>query len=206
MGRCLHAARTNKNDKMMKWILVTFIIVNSICSCDNRSSIAKDEKANFTKVFIKDADTISTPGIFIEGLTLVTKNYQQEEKDALDILALKHKWPLAMKTKDRELFEEILAKNFSFIGEGEFFNRLEYIKDRVNGSWEIDSVKYENLVLQFVGQFALLTYRNVLDGTDDDGRSNKEYYSWADIYVKEDGQWKISGSHNIEARVEYLDN
>ncbi len=173
-------------------------------SCDKRVSI--DQKTNFTKVFIKDLDTSSTPGILIPGLTLVTKNYLQEEKDAHDILALKHKWPLAMKTKSRELFEDILAKDFSFIGEDEFFNRTEYIEDRVHGTWEIDTVKYENLVLQFFGQLALLTYRNALDGKDDDGRPDMEYYSWADIYIKEEGKWKILASHNIEGRIEYRMN
>lgn len=200
-----HAARPFRKDIIgMKGILLTLTIATAFYSCDKRASM--NQEINYTKVFIKDTDTTSTPGILIHGLTLVTKNYQQEEKDALDILALKHKWPLAMKTKNRELFEDILAKDFSFIGEGEFFNRTDYIEDRVKGSWEIDSVKYENMVVQFFGQLALLTYRNALDGTDDDGRPNKEYYSWADIYVKENGRWKILGSHNIEERIEYKNN
>lgn len=187
----------------MKWILLSLVIATALYSCDTQPLKTESLNKNYTNVFIKDSDTLSTPGIFIKGLTLVTKHYEQEEKDATEILELKHLWPLAMKTKNRQLFENILAKDFSFIGEGEFFNRTDYIEDRVNGTWEIDAVSYENLVLQFFGHLAILTYRNKLDGTDNKGVPNKEYYSWADIYIKERGQWKILSSHNIEGRIEY---
>ena len=172
------------------------------CSCNDNTSAIEDSRA-FVQVFIPDPDSLSTPGIGISGVTLVSRDPEKDKADAIAILALKHKWPLAMKTKDRVLFEEILANDFIFRAEDEFFNRADYIQDRVNGTWTIDFVLYQNLVVQIFGQTALLTYRNILDGTTDDGIPDREYYSWADMYVKENGTWKILGSHLIEGRMEY---
>ncbi len=59
------------------------------------------------------------------------------------------------------------------------------------------------MVLQFFGEIAVLTYRNILKGTDDFGKPDIEYYSWADIYVKENGKWKAAGGHLIDQRIEY---
>lgn len=58
-------------------------------------------------------------------------------------------------------------------------------------------------MLRFFGNIALLTYRNTLSGTDDNGKPDIEHYNWADIYVKEGDKWKIKGIHEIESRVEY---
>lgn len=58
------------------------------------------------------------------------------------------------------------------------------------GTWTIDTVKYENLVLQFLGDVAVLTYRNSVKGTDDIGKAVTEHYCWADFYFKESGKWK----------------
>jgi len=60
-------------------------------------------------------------------------------------------------------------------------------------------------VLQFFGDISVLTYRNTLNGTDDSGNEEIEYYSWAEIYMKENGKWKIKGLHEIESRVEFPD-
>lgn len=187
----------------MKMILISFLLVLSFfCSCESDSA-DRGNGRSFVQVFIADPDSLATPGISISGVTLVSRDPEKDKADAIEILALKHKWPLAMKTKDKALFEEILAKDFVFRAEDEFFNRSDYIQDRVNGTWTIDFVLYQNLVVQIFGQYALLTYRNILDGTTDDGIPDREYYSWADMYTKADGTWKILGSHLIEGRMEY---
>jgi hypothetical protein len=174
----------------------------TITSCQKKQeTIASNHQ--YQQVFIKDLDTISTPTIFIEGLNLITKDVEKDQVNALEILALKHKWPLAMKTKSRELFEEILSNDFVIRGEDEFLTRQDYINDRVAGIWTIDTVRYQNLVLQFFDNKALLTYRNVLNGTDDNGVPDREFYTWADMYVKENGNWKILSSNGIDARYEY---
>ena len=140
----------------------------------------------------------------IKNFDLITNNVKADSTDAKEIMQVKRKLPLAMQGKDSALFNEILAKGFTMRGEKEFLNRSDYIKNRVAGTWTIDTVKYQNLALQFFGDIAVLTYRNILNGTDDFGKADTEYYSWADIYIKENGKWKIGAIHNIDARIEYI--
>jgi ketosteroid isomerase-like protein len=85
----------------------------------------------------------------------------------------------------------VLARNFISQGEDEFFNREEYIRDRVNGKWLITDVKYENLVLEFFGDLGMLTYRNKVTEKDEFGKVNLYTWFWTDIWVKENGRWKI---------------
>jgi len=182
--------------------LFYFTIPLTICySCDNRPNETERE---FQQIFLSDPDSSSTPTVLIPGLTFVTDNLEIEKKDALEILKLKHRLPLAMQTKNRDLFEDILAKGFTFRAETEFFNRADYISNRVSGTWTIDTVKFENLVLQLFDKKALLTYKNTLKGTDDKGNIDIENYSWADIYVKQGDNWKVLGIHEIDSRIEYL--
>ena len=110
---------------------------------------------------------------------------------------------MAMQTKDSALFNEAVAKNFTFRAEDEFYNRDDYIKDRIAGRWNVDTVRYQNLVLQLFGNIAMLTYRNVLNGTDDFGKPDTEYYSWGEIFIKENGKWKVASLHQIDAQIDY---
>lgn len=172
-----------------------------LISCQQDKQTAAPGK-DFVQVVIEVENT--TPTVDIPNFTLISNNPEAERADAIEILKVKRQWPLAMQQKDSALFESILAKNFSFRADDEFFNRSDYIKDRVAGTWEIDTVRYENLALQFFGETALLTYRNTLNGADEKGQPNIEHYTWADMYTRENGAWKILGSHCIDARVEYL--
>lgn len=146
--------------------------------------------------------TPNTDGIVdLDTFMLVTRNIHADSVEALDLIRLKRKWPMAMHTRKAEDFERILAKDFVFRAEDEFFDRASYIADRVNGLDTVGHVVYENVVLQFMGDRALLTYRNVLTNQDSI-TYGVEQMSWADMFVKENGEWKISASHQIEYRKE----
>jgi len=187
---------------MKAFIIHLILILLFILGCDTKTD-EKNTKSSFEQRFINTPDSLALTTIIIPGLTFITDNYEKEKDYALEILQLKHKFPLAMQTKSKALFEEIFAEDFVFRADDEFFNREDYINDRINGTWEIDTVKYQNLALQIFGDKAVLTYKNMLDGTDDYGKPNIEYYSWADIYVRENGDWKILSCFNIDSRMEY---
>lgn len=83
-----------------------------------------------------------------------------------------------MQTKDEVLFNRILAKDFTFRAEDEFYGREEYIRDRVGNNEVVASALYENLVLQFIaGNIALLTYRNMINIKDANGNPQTLYMS-----------------------------
>jgi Domain of unknown function (DUF4440) len=103
---------------------------------------------------------------------------------------------------DRLLFDAILARDFTFRAEDEWYERDAYIRERVESREGVEAVRYENLVLQFFGPIAVLTYRNVVKHTDMLGKPDTLRLSWADVFVQEQGKWKIGGSHLITLAVE----
>ena len=182
---------------MRVYHFLLLLSVDFTFSCTQNNSTV----SNYIQLNIKEANTI--PTVDIKGFTLVSNNLIADSIEAIEIMQVKRNLPLAMQKHDSLLFENILSKNFTFRAQNEFFNRKDYIVNRVHGTWTIDTVKFKNLVLQFFNQTAILTYTNILNGTDDNGKPDTEYYSWADIYLKENGKWKVAGVHEIESRIEY---
>ena len=145
------------------------------------------------------------PSVDIKGYSLITSDAERDRPAAAEIMQVKAEWPRAMQTKSKELFESILARDFSFRAEDQFFERDAYIRDRVESVETVESARYENLVLQFFDDVAVMTYRNIISGADGDtGLPETWHYSWADIFVLEDGRWKIGGSHLISERSESM--
>lgn len=184
--------------KTVSKLLSLFIFFVAACT----QSKLPPETSEYKQITITEANT--TPTVDIKEYTLITTDKNLDSADAVEILELKRKLPLAMQRKDSVLFESILSNYFTYRGEDEFYKSKEdYIQNRIHASWTIDTVEYQNLVLQFFDGTAILTYRNTLHGTDEGGKEDIEHYSWADIYSKENGKWKIKGIHEIESRIEY---
>jgi ketosteroid isomerase-like protein len=181
----------------MRIIYIVRLSLITLLSCNQSAEKVNEVEATaFAQHVIKQNNKISTVGI--DSFILITNNFLADEQKAKDIMEVKRNWPLAMQNKDRSLFESILAKQFTFRADNEFFNRKEYIEDRVKTPTIVDTAVYENLVLQFFGNTALLSYRNVITGKDAGGIAEKWQYSWADVYTEEKGKWKIAGSHLIQ--------
>jgi ketosteroid isomerase-like protein len=172
-------------------------IVSKQSNPSNQTEVSK----KFSQVTINEET--NNPNIGISSYTLITDNVQAHRADAKAIMQVKINFPLAMQTKDEALFNRILAKDFTFRGEDEFYGREDYIRDRVGNNEVVASAQYENLVLQFIAHnIALLTYRNTIKIKDADGKPQTLNMSWADTYVKEDGDWKIGVVHLIDLRAE----
>ncbi|MEO6654781.1 MAG: nuclear transport factor 2 family protein [Pyrinomonadaceae bacterium] len=168
----------------------------------NQQSNANDHAAakKYSQVKLKVDYEVSTVGI--SEYTLITDDLEARRKDAEEIMRIKKNLPLAMQTKERAFFDRILAKNFIFRASYEFFNREDYIEDRVTSPVTVETAEYENLVLQCFGDTAVLTYRNIVKGNDDKGKPETWRYNWADVFVKENGEWKIGAVYEIEDRKE----
>ena len=104
-----------------------------------------------------------------------------------------------MQTKEADRFERILARNFVFRAEDQFYGRADYIRERAKNKDTVITADYQNVVLQFIGDIALLTYRNIVV-IEPGGPDNTVDMTWADVLVKEDGQWKFRAVHLIDSR------
>jgi hypothetical protein len=159
-----------------------------------------EAKKKYSQVTLKEERRSDNIGI--TTYTLITDDFNSSRRDAEVIMQLKWDLPLAMQTKDRNVFNRILARNFTFRGENEFYEREDYIRNRVERKEIVESADYQNLVLQFFGETAVLTYRNIVRVKNVTDNPEVWRMSWSDVFIREDGQWKIGAIHLIEARVE----
>lgn len=186
------------------FFLLPVIIVFLSCNEREKNSAYNDATIPPAHTAVQIIEDNNTPTVNIAKYILISVAGEDRSKDAAEILSVKRRWPLAMQSQRREKFESILSKDFTFTGNGELFNREDYIIDRTKPSeWKITNVKYDNLTLQFLGDRALLSYRNeVTNENINTHLIEMEYISWADVYIKEEGKWKISTAHVIDFRME----
>lgn len=182
-----------------------FLLSIILFSCiDKKPKVetSREDTSPYKATVIKEKNF--TPTVDIKEYTLILPQHENRKKDAEQILDLKRKWPLVMQMPNREGFDTILSRHFTFSGNGNLFNREDYIADRTKPSdWKITYVKYDNLTLQFFGNTAILTYRNQVTNENIETKEVEiEYISWADIYVVEDNKWKIGATHTVDFRVE----
>lgn len=143
------------------------------------------------------------PGVDLRSYTLITNNPETDRREAAAIMQVQLSWPRAMQTKDAALFDRILSRDFTFReADDRLYERDAYIRDRVERPETVASARYENVVLQIFGKIAVLSCRNVVAGTDAEGKRETWHLSWAGVFAHEDGQWKIRASHLVSERVE----
>ena len=167
---------------------LSFLMLIILISCNEldkkESSTVATPESTFTTSIIALKNT--TPTVDILNYTLIEDSNKNRQKDADEILNVKRRWPLAMQSQNAEEFEAILAKDFTFNGIGEFFNREDYIKNRLQpDNWKITYVKYDNLSLQFIGELAILTYKNSIKNVNSITKETEiEVISWTDVFIK----------------------
>lgn len=149
-------------------------------------------------------DDNNTPTVDLSKYILIKASHEDRELDENEILRVKRKWPLAMQSLNPLEFDSILSKNFTFKGSDSFFNRADYIKNRSKSDeWKIIFVKYDNVTLQFFEDIGVLSYVNhITNKNSNTGAIEYEHISWVDIYILEDGKWKIRSAHSLDYRLE----
>jgi hypothetical protein len=140
------------------------------------------------------------PQVRLSSYTLISDDVEATKADAEAVMQVKTELPRAVQTKEADKFDRILARNFVFRANDEFYNRADYIRARVNNKDTVMTADYENVVLQFIGDIAFLTYRNIVV-IQPGGPENTAHMTWADILVKEDGKWKFSAVHLIDSKM-----
>jgi Domain of unknown function (DUF4440) len=179
----------------MKYFAIAILSIYFITACKDvktnsfPTAPTNDTSQKYVRVNFKT--DFNTPTVGITEFTLITSNLQRDSGYAREIIKAKVLHPLAMQRHDAKFFDSLLAKDFISQGEEEFFNRQEYIQNRVNAKWMISDVRYENIVLEFFGHYGVLTYRNKVKEKDEFGKDQLYLWFWTDIWIKEDGKWKL---------------
>ena len=184
----------------MKYLASTVLLIITFISCNqNENDSAKNNSVDTGNKYVQVKYTIdiNAPTVGIKSYTLITNNLEKDSSEARQLINAKVILPLAMQKHDEKLFDSSLATDFIYQGEEAFFNRTEYIHDRVTAKWMISDVQFENLVLQFFNGYGVLTYRNKVKEKDEFGKDQLYTWFWTDIWIKEDGRWKIKNLRAI---------
>jgi len=178
----------------MKYVLFISLVALFTLSCDHLKEhkvVSQISKTDSRYVQVKYDIDVNTPTVGINNYTLITNNLERDSSAAREIIMTKVSLPLAMQRHDSLLFESILASDFIYQGEEAFFNRSEYIHDRITAKWMISDARYENLVLEFFDGYGVLTYRNKITEKDEFGKDQLYNWFWTDVWIKENGKWKL---------------
>jgi uncharacterized lipoprotein YajG len=111
-----------KRNNMKHFIFIALCLI-PLTSCqvnektaNQPSNLSKQTEVSkkLSQVIIKEET--GNPKIVISSYTLITDNAEAHRADAEAVMRVKKNFPLAVMTKDRALFERILARNFVFRG------------------------------------------------------------------------------------------
>ncbi|MEO6542207.1 MAG: nuclear transport factor 2 family protein [Ferruginibacter sp.] len=181
----------------MKYLFISFVSFSFTIGCNNAkdtSTGSQDAKLDTTIEKYSQVNfkiDLHTPTVGITNYTLVSNDIARDSSNAREIVQAKVILPLAMQKHDPKLFDSTLANGFVYRGEEALFNRIEYIQDRVNAKWMISDARYENMVIQFIDNYGILTYRNKITEKDEFGKDRLYLWFWTDIWVIEGGRWKL---------------
>lgn len=176
----------------MKHFASTVVAAVILMACHNsKNDSVKSTSTHREDIQVKFNIDVNAPTVGIRNYTLITNNLEKDSIDARAIMKAKVFLPLAMQKHDAALFDSVLASGFLYHGEEAFFNRAEYINDRVNAKWMIFDVQYENLVIAFFDNYGVLTYRNKIKEKDEFGNDQLYTWFWTDVWIKENGKWKL---------------
>jgi Domain of unknown function (DUF4440) len=188
--------------KLVLFLVLLLTIFLTGCGANDRSIESSTDKAEAKPATQVTFTTRSKyPQVRLSSYTLLSDDVEARKADAEAVMQVKIELPRAVQTKEADRFDRILARNFVFRTDDQFYNRADYIRARANNKDTVRTAAYENVVLQFIGDIAFLTYRNVVV-VEPGGPEHTVHMTWADILVKEDGQWKFSAVHLIDSKIE----
>ena len=119
---------------------------------------------------------------------------QQPLSDEKQILKLEDDWVRALKTKDRQILNAIVARNFTFIEpDGTVKDRDEYLADRSSDIAALESFELADLKVSVFKNCALASGLSKVT----ERRQGKRYrfsLRWKELWLKDNGSWQVVAS------------
>ena len=119
---------------------------------------------------------------------------QQPLSDEKQILKLEDDWARALKTKDRQILDALVASNFTFIEpDGTVKDRDEYLADRSSDIADLESFEPADLKVSVFKNCALSSGVSKIT----ERRQGKRYrfsLRWKEMWLKDNGSWQVVAS------------
>ena len=132
--------------------------------------------------------------LVVSTLVMASVYAQQPLSDEKQILKLEDDWARALKTKDRQILDALVASNFTFIEpDGTVKDRDEYLADRSSDIAAIDSFELADLKVSVFKNCALASGLSKIT----ERRQGKRYrfsLRWKELWLKDNGGWQVVAS------------
>jgi ketosteroid isomerase-like protein len=133
-------------------------------------------------------------GLIVSMLVMASVYAQQPSLDEKQILKLEDDWARALKTKDRQILDAIVAGNFTFTEpDSTVKNRDEYLADRSSDIADIESFELADLKVSVFENCALTSGTSKIT----ERRQGKRYrfsLRWKELWLKDNGKWQVVAS------------
>ena len=115
--------------------------------------------------------------------------------DEQQIRKIEQEWLDAIVKRDAAYLQNLEAPDFAVTGPGgRTLNKEEDIKDTTSGETTFEKMTIEKLTVRFYGETAIANgVAQVKAHTKGKNESGK--YSWTDVFVKMNGEWKAVSGH-----------
>ena len=132
--------------------------------------------------------------LVVSTLVMASVYAQQPLSNEKQILKLEDDWARALKTKDRQLLDAIVARNFTFIEpDGTVKDRDEYLADRSSDIAATESFELADLKVSVFKNCALASGLSKIT----ERRQGKRYrfsLRWKELWLKDKGKWQVVAS------------
>jgi hypothetical protein len=133
-------------------------------------------------------------GLVVSMFVIASVYAQQPLSDEKQILKLEDDWARALKTKDRQILNAIVATNFTFIEpDGTVKNRDEYLADRSSDIADLEAFELADLKVSVFKTCALASGVSKIA----ERRQGKRYrfsLRWKELWLKANGKWQVVAS------------
>ena len=119
-------------------------------------------------------------------------NKIQKEKSCVSTLIIKFEndWAIALITRNKIVFNKLLADDFFYTENGKMYSRTEVIQAVMSESETVEKAYNEDMQVHIKGNTAIVTGWLFVNGKGA-GVYFKRKYRFTDIWFKKNGNWKL---------------
>ena len=115
--------------------------------------------------------------------------------DEQQIKKIEREWLDAIMKRDASYLQKIEAEDFAMTGpDGKLLSKEEDIKDTTGGETIFDDITIDDLKVRFYGKTAVVNGKGTVKGHSKEKNVSGQY-SWTDVFVKMNGDWKAVAGH-----------
>lgn len=168
-------------------VIVAFATVITACNTEIKKIESKEEPILIKVNLLQDSTTAR-----INEYTLATSDPNKDSIESRKIIDLKIGLIDAIEKRDSAFLIENLHESFSFISGESFYNKHDFINQRLYESLDVSTFRLIKPALHIIDNTAVLSFVQF----NKDGATEFKSF-WTDVFSKTNGEWKLTAIHKF---------